>query len=967
MTMTAHSADNPEPSRPRSRIPRWVWWLAIVLVAVLLLASIASILVRNRVDARLASIGTRLHMELELGSITLSPFEGILLRDLKIRSGAGAPELEVDVSEIGVRLEARGLLSSAPRPQSLQVRGVTGHLDASPSALGHWLSRRAAATPESPEATAPGEPIALSLVDVQIIAHGPSHKAVGVLLRDVVAQGSLGGPDGHRLEGRAALAIGRAERQLTFAAETGEAQHLALAFDHPLGMEVDVSSASVGLATSGLSWSSEGDLLVLENTSLKIEERSLGCERLEVQGLEPFSTAFDRMNRVTCESVEVQDGARRIHAEELRLELTKPAPDVIVGGRVAIEEARLGGERDDFEARARLITARLVGDVLENARRGKLRGVIDTVVIQEPTMRLTLPEDTLGKALGEDLEPASAAIEEDAPDLRADDDPLPTRQDGPKPADPVGSPVVAKPFQIPFGERLVQHILEIGVTLQDGHMDLVVRETDPPLRIDDLELQLSEPRDPGAEGLQVAVSGLLHRAHSDAGRVSVSAHIAPDGSLASAVGEVSGTDFAHIISRFSDLVTVEPDSWVKLHFDYRFDPKLSGAHQAKGSLDLRSFGFQSWRVSHQTISGLQGRFEYEATYRPSLSQVDLRLPRIAIGDMRLKGEARISRPPDDGASYDLRLSMPRQDCGAVARSIPPALIPRLEGWELEGEMDFAARFTLDMDFIYGLTLDVDGDLTGCEALSLGEHVNVNELARYDWTHFPIEPERGRLEDVPVGPATPHWTSPSQIPLFVKAGAIVTEDRGFASHQGVRWDLIGKALRLDLHKERFVYGGSTITQQLVKNLFLTREKTLSRKLEELIVSWQMERHFSKEEILTFYLNVIEYGPDLYGIRRAAAFYFGKAPAHLTPAEGAFLMGLKPYPRAGYRQWERQKLNSWWVGRVKSVLTRMNTLQGAISAADVRAAAPYQIRFRRPGESLVSGRSRAHGLTDSPPVP
>ena len=100
----------------------------------------------------------------------------------------------------------------------------------------------------------------------------------------------------------------------------------------------------------------------------------------------------------------------------------------------------------------------------------------------------------------------------------------------------------------------------------------------------------------------------------------------------------------------------------------------------------------------------------------------------------------------------------------------------------------------------------------------------------------------------------------------------------------RWDLIAKALRLDLHKERFVYGGSTITQQLVKNLFLTREKTLSRKLEELIISWQMERHFSKEELLTFYLNVIEYGPDLYGIRRAAAFYFGKAPAHLTPAEG-----------------------------------------------------------------------------------
>ncbi len=498
-------------------------------------------------------------------------------------------------------------------------------------------------------------------------------------------------------------------------------------------------------------------------------------------------------------------------------------------------------------------------------------------------------------------------------------------------------------------------------------MDLVLRETEPPLRIDDLELTLAEPQDPTLKGLEVSVSGLLHRAQSDAGRVAISAHIEPSGTLSSARGELSGTDFAHIMSRFSDLVTVEPDSWVKVRFDYSYDPEFGGVHRATGDAELRAFGFQSWRISHQAIKGLEGRFDYEAAYSPGLSQVTLKLPRVQIGDLRLTGEARVATPPNDGASFDLSVSMPKQDCGAAARSIPSALIPRLEGWKLDGDMSFDARFTLDMDFIYGLTLEVDGDLTDCEAITLGHHVDVNELARYDWTHYPIEPERGRLDEVPVGPATPHWTSSNQIPLFVKAGAIVTEDRGFVSHKGVRWDLIAKALRLDLHKERFVYGGSTITQQLVKNLFLTREKTISRKLEELIISWQMERHYSKDELLTFYLNVIEYGPDLYGIRRAAAFYFGKAPAHLTPAEGAFLMGLKPYPRAGFRQWERQKLNSWWVGRVKSVLTRMHALQGAIAAADVQAAAPYQVRFRRPGESLISGRSRGQTPPGAPPEP
>jgi len=754
---------------------------------------------------------------------------------------------------------------------------------------------------------------------------------------------------------------------MSFEGSLGASRQVTIEFDRALGLEIDVSGTALGLETSAISWSDGDNLMTIRDAALRFGERSLGCESLEVQGLEPFSGQMDRMNRVTCAEVELVDADKTVIAKELRLELTKPTPDVIVGGRLAIEEARLGGERDDFEARARLITVRLVGDVLENARRGKLKGVVDSVIVKEPTMRLILPEDTLGRALNRAPIRPSGAIEEDAPDLRADDAPVPKSKRDQAPEDPAVKIVAAKPIQVPFGDKLVQHILEIGVTVQDGHMDLVVRETEPPLRIDDLELELSEPKDSSKAGLLVSVSGLLHRAQSDAGRVSVSAHVSPDGSLASARGEISGTDFAHIMSRFSDLLTVEPDSWVKLQFDYAFDSKLNGVHRATGSLDLRAFGFQSWRVSHQPISNLQGRFEYEASYSPGLSQLNVKLPKIEIGDLRLTGDARVSRPPDDGASYDLRISMPRQDCGSAARSIPPGLIPRLEGWKLDGEMSFDARFTLDMDFIYGLTLEVDGDLTDCEALTLGNHVDVNELARYEWTHYPIEPERGRLDEVPVGPATPHWTSSSQIPLFVKAGAIVTEDRGFASHGGVRWDLIAKALRLDLHKERFVYGGSTITQQLVKNLFLTREKTLSRKLEELIVSWQMERHFSKEEILTFYLNVIEYGPDLYGIRRAAAFYFGKAPAHLSPAEGAFLMGLKPYPRAGYRQWERQKLNSWWVGRIKSVLTRMNTLQGAISAADVRAAAPYQVRFRRPGESLISGRTRGPWRPAPPSVP
>jgi membrane peptidoglycan carboxypeptidase len=314
--------------------------------------------------------------------------------------------------------------------------------------------------------------------------------------------------------------------------------------------------------------------------------------------------------------------------------------------------------------------------------------------------------------------------------------------------------------------------------------------------------------------------------------------------------------------------------------------------------------------------------------------------------------------------------MPDQDCGAAARSLPPALIPRLDGLRLSGRMGFDASLEVDLDRPYGLKLRVKGSVDRCKVRSLGRHIDLEALRSEGFVHHPIEPELGVREDIAVGPGTAQWVPSSRLPRFVKAAAVVTEDRGFYYHDGVRWDLVARALKLDLDKGRFVYGGSTITQQLTKNLYLSREKTLSRKLEELIIAWQMERVLTKDEILTMYVNVIEYGPDLYGVRQAAHHYFAKEPYALSPAEAAFIMGLKPYPRAGHRQWVAQHLNKWWVQRVEHVLDMMERRERAISRAEVLAAAPYQVRFRAPGEPLWSERRYVRPTTAAavpPPAP
>jgi membrane peptidoglycan carboxypeptidase len=95
-------------------------------------------------------------------------------------------------------------------------------------------------------------------------------------------------------------------------------------------------------------------------------------------------------------------------------------------------------------------------------------------------------------------------------------------------------------------------------------------------------------------------------------------------------------------------------------------------------------------------------------------------------------------------------------------------------------------------------------------------------------------------------------------------------------------------------------------QLARNLFLHRKKTLSRKLQEIIIAWLLEGAFEKDELLALYLNVVEFGPEVFGIKDAAAHYFAKAPADLTPAEVAWMVRLLPGPRKYYPQFEKRKL-------------------------------------------------------------
>jgi monofunctional biosynthetic peptidoglycan transglycosylase len=139
-----------------------------------------------------------------------------------------------------------------------------------------------------------------------------------------------------------------------------------------------------------------------------------------------------------------------------------------------------------------------------------------------------------------------------------------------------------------------------------------------------------------------------------------------------------------------------------------------------------------------------------------------------------------------------------------------------------------------------------------------------------------------------------WVPLSAISPYAVKAVIIAEDDKFWSHDGFDFEAIHKAIEKDLQKMRFKAGGSTISQQLVKNLYLSPTKNPVRKLKEAILAWRLERNLSKRRIIELYMNVAEWGDGIFGIEAASRHYFGKGAGALTAREAAALAVVLPNP-------------------------------------------------------------------------
>jgi hypothetical protein len=395
---------------------------------------------------------------------------------------------------------------------------------------------------------------------------------------------------------------------------------------------------------------------------------------------------------------------------------------------------------------------------------------------------------------------------------------------------------------------------------------------------------------------------------------------------------------------------------------------LGDAVKFAGDLAVVGLSVQNDALAADPIENVSVRLGMRGTVYPLARRVDIDRAEARIRDVTARVTGHVAMPTGtfrftNGKTMgvlpdvDLTFSVPRVPCAKVLESIPAAMVPHLQGFVLQGM--FAADVHVHADFAHLDETDLSGKvgIDGCRVLKAPEEVTAladptKELVvNVDVPKLPGSPA-GETEPMPVtiGPDNPDYTPYDQISPYLVGSIMTTEDNGFFKHHGWVSSEFKSALRRNLQGGGFRLGASSITMQMTKNVLLTREKTLSRKFQELFLVWYIEQILPKERILELYFNAIEFGPRIYGIGAAARHYFGKRPADLTPLEAAFFSSILPSPKRRYVQYCHGSLSPQWDRYVRRILAKAHE-RGRISDDEYAAYATQPFVFDRKEASFT----------------
>ncbi len=311
---------------------------------------------------------------------------------------------------------------------------------------------------------------------------------------------------------------------------------------------------------------------------------------------------------------------------------------------------------------------------------------------------------------------------------------------------------------------------------------------------------------------------------------------------------------------------------------------------------------------------------------------------LSLGAARLSTSGWLGRGAALAGRIDLQLAP--APCADLLAALPPELRGPLDGMALDGTLGARVRLAVDLGAPAGEGASIEHALEGgCRAAAEPPAADVTALAAAGEQQL-IDGSRRR-----VGPGAPDHVALRALPRHVPAAFVAAEDARFFEHGGFDPGQIARSLELDLRERRPLRGGSTISQQLVKNAFLSQRRSLDRKLHEAVLAWRLEARLDKRQILERYLNVIELGPRVFGLGAAARHWFALPARELSVRQAAFLAALTSQPASMSRRVRRAgALDPESAERVDHVLRAMRAA-GALTEAALEDARDAPLRLAR----------------------
>ena len=328
--------------------------------------------------------------------------------------------------------------------------------------------------------------------------------------------------------------------------------------------------------------------------------------------------------------------------------------------------------------------------------------------------------------------------------------------------------------------------------------------------------------------------------------------------------------------------------------------KSGGELHIDGFASIANLMINHKKIAHKDVVLKNAKFDFRFLLGSDFISID---SSSTAEFNKVKLHPYLAYETEEDTIYKLKVAIPKMKAQDFIASLPDGLFTHFQGMQAESNFEYNLDFMFNKNKPNQLVFDSKLKKENLRITKYGE-ANLNKLNEEFVYRAIINNVLQR--PVLVGSANPNYTPLDQISPYLQKCVLTSEDPSFFSHRGFINEAFKQSILKNIRTKKFSRGASTISMQLIKNVFLTREKTVSRKLEEILLVYILEnnRIASKERMLEVYFNIIEWGPNVYGIGEAAQFYFQKSPMDLNLKECLFLATIVPKPKKFMWQFDNE---------------------------------------------------------------